>query len=262
MSSVGIFDSGVGGLTVVRAVRAALPDVSIHYLGDTARVPYGSKSPRTVERYSLACLQFLLERDVELIMVACNTASANALPALEAGGADTRDRRGLARRPLGDRRERDSPNRSSRDARERCGRGPTKPRSPRWRPRRSWCPWRARCWCPSPRRAGPTATWRARSAIATSQQLFELDPAIDTLVLGCTHYPLLKDTIAEVAAEIAGRPITAVDSATAMATEAVEHELDAGDGELHCYVTDATRLDELAERFLGSSIRGVELVDL
>ena len=79
---IGVFDSGVGGLTVVRALRARLPGEDIVYLGDTARVPYGSKSPRTVERYSLTCLQFLLAHDVKLVLIACNTASAQALPAL------------------------------------------------------------------------------------------------------------------------------------------------------------------------------------
>src|SRR5258707_13191848 len=81
---IGVFDSGVGGLTVVRALRKTLPGEDIIYLGDTARVPYGSKSPRTVERYSLTCQQFLLEREVKLVLIACNTASANALPALVA----------------------------------------------------------------------------------------------------------------------------------------------------------------------------------
>src|ERR1700733_825579 len=81
---IGVFDSGVGGLTVVRAIRTALPGEDIIYLGDTARVPYGNKSPRTVEKYSLACQQFLLDRGVKLVLVACNTASANALPALVA----------------------------------------------------------------------------------------------------------------------------------------------------------------------------------
>src|SRR5512147_195799 len=80
--AIGVFDSGVGGLTVVRAIRKALPGEDIIYLGDTARVPYGSKSPRTVERYSLTCQQFLLDRGVKLVLIACNTASANALPAL------------------------------------------------------------------------------------------------------------------------------------------------------------------------------------
>src|SRR5690606_6592715 len=80
--AIGVFDSGVGGLTVVRALRQVLPGEDIIYLGDTARVPYGSKSPRTVEKYSLACQKFLLDRDVKLVLIACNTASANALPTL------------------------------------------------------------------------------------------------------------------------------------------------------------------------------------
>src|SRR4051812_45753436 len=80
--AIGVFDSGAGGLTVVRALRMALPGEDIVYLGDTARVPYGSKSPRTIERYSLACQQFLLDRGVKLVLIACNTASATALPAL------------------------------------------------------------------------------------------------------------------------------------------------------------------------------------
>src|SRR5688572_21146249 len=79
---IGVFDSGVGGLTVVRALRAAVPGADIVYLGDTARVPYGSKSARTIERYALACQQFLLDRGVQQVLIACNTASATALPAL------------------------------------------------------------------------------------------------------------------------------------------------------------------------------------
>src|SRR4029078_333450 len=81
---IGVFDSGVGGLTVVRALRAVLPGEGVVYLGDTARVPYGSKRPRTVERYSLTCQRFLLDRGVKLVLIACNTASATALPALAA----------------------------------------------------------------------------------------------------------------------------------------------------------------------------------
>src|SRR5688572_21396782 len=81
---IGVFDSGVGGLTVVRALRTVLPHEDIVYLGDTARVPYGSKSPQTVIRYSEACARFLLDRGVKLLLVACNTASAHAIPALSA----------------------------------------------------------------------------------------------------------------------------------------------------------------------------------
>ncbi|MEK7705204.1 MAG: aspartate/glutamate racemase family protein, partial [Myxococcota bacterium] len=79
---IGIFDSGVGGLTVVAAVRRLLPNEAIVYLGDTARVPYGSKSPDVVRRYALNAARFLVERGAKMVVVACNTASAHALEAV------------------------------------------------------------------------------------------------------------------------------------------------------------------------------------
>jgi len=80
---IGVFDSGIGGLTVVAALRALLPNESIFYLGDTARVPYGGKSAATVQRYSLEIANMLLEEKAKTVVVACNTASALALPPLE-----------------------------------------------------------------------------------------------------------------------------------------------------------------------------------
>jgi glutamate racemase len=82
MGPIGVFDSGVGGLTVLRALKSALPDDEFIYLGDTARLPYGTKSPETVVRYSLQCAQALVERGIRCLVVACNTASASALDAL------------------------------------------------------------------------------------------------------------------------------------------------------------------------------------
>lgn len=79
---LGFFDSGVGGLTVVRAARQLLPHEDIIYLGDTARVPYGSKSPETIRRFAAEDVQFLLTQGVKAIVVACNTATAHALPML------------------------------------------------------------------------------------------------------------------------------------------------------------------------------------
>ena len=81
---IGIFDYGIGGLTVLRAIRERLPGENIVYLGDTARVPYGNKSPATVGRYAVEDAQFLLGKGVKMIVVACNTASALAAPALRA----------------------------------------------------------------------------------------------------------------------------------------------------------------------------------
>jgi glutamate racemase len=80
---IGVFDSGIGGLTVVHALRELLPNERIHYLGDTARVPYGGKSAATIERYSLEITEMLLAENCKTIVVACNTASALALPRLE-----------------------------------------------------------------------------------------------------------------------------------------------------------------------------------
>jgi len=80
---IGVFDSGIGGLTVVKALRDLLPDEKIFYLGDTARVPYGGKSASTVERYSLEIADILIEQNAKIVVVACNTASSLALPKLE-----------------------------------------------------------------------------------------------------------------------------------------------------------------------------------
>lgn len=80
---IGVFDSGVGGLTVLRALRKQLPHESFLYLGDTARLPYGTKSPATVIHYATQASQILINRGIKLLVVACNTASALALPALQ-----------------------------------------------------------------------------------------------------------------------------------------------------------------------------------
>ena len=82
-ASIGVFDSGIGGLTVVAAIMRALPTERVLYVGDTARVPYGPKSPETVLRYSRQITAYLLEQGVKAIVIACNTATAHALEALQ-----------------------------------------------------------------------------------------------------------------------------------------------------------------------------------
>src|SRR6185312_14558276 len=79
---IGIFDSGMGGLTVLKALRARLPGEDFLYLGDTARLPYGTKGPDTVSRYAVQAAGHLVERGIKLLVVACNTASSVAMPAL------------------------------------------------------------------------------------------------------------------------------------------------------------------------------------
>jgi len=81
--SLGIFDSGLGGLTVLKELCSMLPDENIVYLGDTARVPYGIRSPATVTRYSFECIRFLLQQEIKLLVVACNTVSSISLPEIQ-----------------------------------------------------------------------------------------------------------------------------------------------------------------------------------
>ena len=263
---IGVFDSGVGGLTVVRALRAHLPGEDIVYLGDTARVPYGNKSPRTVERYSLACQQFLLDRGVKLVLIACNTASANALPALTAASpvpvigavepgastalAATRNGHVGVIGTLGTIR-------SGAYAAAIGSRNPAAKLSALACP--LLVPLAEEGWIDD-----DVAALVARRYLT---QLFAMDPQLDTLVLGCTHYPLLKDVITRVATELAGKPIAVVDSAIAMAEAAGTAlgsgaNLRTGPGRLDCFATDTSRLDELAPRFLGEPLTGFELVDL
>jgi len=263
---IGVFDSGVGGLTVVRALRSALPGEDIVYLGDTARVPYGSKSPRTVERYSLTCQQFLLDRGVKLVMIACNTASANALPALVAaspvpviGAVDPGASSALAAThnghlgvigTLG-------------TIRSGAYAAAIKLRNPDARLTALACP----LFVPLAEEGWVDDEVARLVARRYLTQLFAQDPQIDTLVLGCTHYPLLRDVLAAVATELAGHRVAVVDSASAMA-EAAREALGSGAnrrataGRLDCFATDTSRLDELAPRFLGEALTGFELVDL
>jgi len=263
---IGVFDSGVGGLTVVRALRAALPGEDIVYLGDTARVPYGNKSPRTVERYSLTCQQFLLDRGVKLVLIACNTASANALPALtvaspvpvigavEPGAstalAATRNGHVGVIGTLGTIRSGAYP-------------ATIRARNPEAVLTALACP----LLVPLAEEGWTDDEVAVLVARRYLEQLFAMDRQIDTLVLGCTHYPLLKDVITKVATELAGHPVAVVDSASAMA-EAAREALGsganrrAGPGRLDCFATDTSRLDELAPRFLGEPLTGFELVDL
>jgi len=263
---IGVFDSGVGGLTVVRALRRALPGEDIIYLGDTARVPYGSKSPRTVEKYSLACQRFLLDRGVKLVLIACNTASANALPALALaspvpviGAVDPGAACALAATKSGHIGVIGTLGtvRSSAYAKAITARDPKAKLTALACP--LLVPLAEEGWIDD-----EVAVLVARRYLA---QLFARDPKIDTLVLGCTHYPLLRDVLANVAHEIAGRDIAVVDSASAMA-EAAKEALGSGPnkrmqaGRLDCFATDTSRLDELAPRFLGEPLTGFELVDL
>jgi glutamate racemase len=243
-----------------------LPGEDIIYLGDTARVPYGSKSPRTVERYSLTCQRFLLDRGVKLVLIACNTASANALPALiEAspvpviGAVEP----GAARALAATRNGHIGVIGTLATVRSNAYAHAIAAHHPDARVTAHACPLLVPLaeegWTDD-----DIAVLVARRYLAP---VFAADPAIDTLVLGCTHYPLLRDVLTAAAGELAKHPVNVVDSATAMA-EAAREALGSKEnrrsaaGRLDCFATDTSRLDELAPRFLGEAPTGFDLVDL
>ena len=263
---IGVFDSGVGGLTVVRALRAVLPGEDVIYLGDTARVPYGSKSPRTVERYSLTCQQFLLDRGVKLVLIACNTVSATALPALAAASAVPvigAVEPGASRALAATRNQHIGVIGTLATLRSEAYVRAIAARRPGTSVTVAACP----LLVPLAEEGWTDDEIAELVARRYLSPLFAADPQIDTLVLGCTHYPLLRNVITRVARDLAHHDITVVDSATSMA-EAAREVLGASAnrrtqaGRLDCFATDTSRLEELAPRFLGESLTGFELVDL
>ena len=264
---IGVFDSGVGGLTVASALMTALPGESILYLGDTARLPYGTKSPQTVQRYTRRNLDFLASRGVKAIIVACNTASALALDTvylelptwgvIEPGArvaVDEHRRRGhCAKQPIGVLAT-ESTVRSDAYAR-------------------------------AIRRLDPDATVRSIACplfvplveegwtdddvtrlVAERYLRPLLDEGADTLVLGCTHYPALRGILGD----LVGPDVALVDSAESVAEvvrrELAESDLLAADHSApshHLCVTDVeARFERIAAQLLPSRTATLELVEV
>lgn len=267
---IGVFDSGVGGLTVVRALRQALPGEDIVYLGDTARLPYGTKSPRTIQMYSLACMNFLMGHHVKQVVVACNTATANAiellettatvpvvgavLPGAQTACATTQNQRIGVLGTLGT---------VASGAYVRA----ILHQLPNAHISQLACP----LFVPLAEEGWVADDVAELVATRYLRALLALDADIDTIVLGCTHYPLLQATIARVARQLAGRDVAVVNSASAMALVVKQHIAAAAgpdanrrrhQGALRCFATDGSRLGELAPRFLGESTSPFDIVDI
>jgi len=259
---IGVFDSGLGGLTVVRELIRQLPNESIIYFGDTARVPYGPKGQDTVIRYSQDVAAFLRTQGVKAIVVACNTATAHALPTLVAeqsvpviGVIEPGSRAAV---------------RVSRDG--RIGvigtRGTV----------------RSRAYDKTIMRLAPRATvitaacplfvplieegWldsEPTRIVARGYLEPFTDGRIDTLVLGCTHYPLLKTIIGQTV----GRDVRLIDSAEETAAETArvlrENDLEATGSNAHYRFVasdDPEQFLSVGQRFLGAPLERVELVTL
>jgi glutamate racemase len=276
---IGIFDSGVGGLTVYRALHDRLPNERFVYLGDTARVPYGTKSLATVERYALENARFLEARGIKLLVVACNTASALALPAIRAGvgvpvvGVIEPGARAVVERSEGKRvgvvaTEATVQSGAYRREIERL--------APSLEVVERACPLFVAL-----AEEGWADSGVAREVAAEYLKDFR-GGAVDALVLGCTHYPILRRVIQQTV----GAGVRLIDSGEAAAAS-VEELLDrrklrrktnTATGKLfaerarerrlcddldHFFVTDAAdRFARVAERFLGSAPSVLEAVEV
>jgi glutamate racemase len=287
-AAIGVFDSGVGGLTVVRALRSLLPEETILYLGDTARVPYGNKSQETVQRYAIEALNFLeiaaaelvqrrrqmsfsnneslggcSERGLKMVVIACNTASAFALQELRQRceipvigviraavwraiqvsktrkigviGTEGTIRSGVYQKAIG------SQDPGIEVIARACA---------------LLVPLVEEGWLQHP-----------VTDLALDTYLGDLRTGLmDTLILGCTHYPLLRPALEQ----FFGEQVALIDSSDSVAQEVALLLQKRGwkaksdkEGELICFVTDATeRFQKVAARFLGGEPQRVEQIDL
>jgi glutamate racemase len=252
--AIGVFDSGVGGLTVVQALLASLPREDLIYLGDTGRHPYGTKSPETVTRYSVENADFLLARGVKMVVVACNSASSVALETLAAhhpvpvvGVIEPGARAAVARTRNGRVGVIGTEATIGSGAYTRALRALRPTLEIFTRPCPLLVPLAEEGWVEGPVPRGAVEAYLA--SLRTS--------GIDTLVLGCTHYPLLKPVIAEVM----GPGVTLVDSAEETARD-VAALLEAhglarrqGAGSASFFVTDVPdRFIRTGQRFLGARL--------
>lgn len=270
---IGIFDSGVGGLTVYRALHDRLPNERFVYLGDTARVPYGTKSLDTVERYAIENSLFLDSIGIKVLVVACNTASALALPKIrEKIGVDVVGVIGPGARKAVEITE---------DI-----------RSPRIAVIATEATVSSNAYFEAIKRASDTASviqaacalfvplaeenWLREPetySIAAKylKKVIEFGP--DALVMGCTHYPILRDVIQQTVGEgvklidsgeaTADEVADLLDSASLASNASIEGTRSLCDDLDHFYVTDAAeRFARVAERFLGSPPSRLEAIEI
>ena len=260
---IGVFDSGLGGLTVAKAIKEKLPNENIVYLGDTARVPYGNKSTLLVTSYATQITKFLLGENAKLIVVACNTASALALPALQSefqvpilgvilpgSQAAVHATRNNHIGVIGTIATINSNAYTTVLNEIESSIQITAQACP------LFVPLVEEGWLNGPVPSEITASYLKSINVAN----------VDTLILGCTHYPLLKPMIQD---HVNDNTVL-IDSAETVAEEAatilLEKKMSADNsnkGLLKCFVTDSpTKFESIAERFLGYSLNNVQTVPI
>jgi glutamate racemase len=260
---IGIFDSGIGGLTVARAIYEHLPHESTVYFGDTARVPYGPKSPETVRRYSLEILDWLLHQKVKAVVIACNTSTAHALETLQhhspvpvIGVIEPGARAAAAASKAGPIGVIGTAGTIASNAYARA----IQRRHPDARVEQRACP----LFVPLVEEGWfdhPAAELIAREYLEPLRTA-----GVGTLVLGCTHYPLLKPLLQRVM----GRDVRLIDSGEETA-EVVAHVLDRNDLRApddaaveHRFAVsdDEARFRQVGSRFIGERLGQAEVVPL
>lgn len=257
--AIGVFDSGIGGLTVVRALRRLLPGEDIVYLGDTARVPYGTKSHETIERYTLQAGAILQRSNPKLLVIACNTASAHGLQALQAAspcpvigviepGAEAA---ASAKGPVGILGTLATIQSGAYE--EAVHR-----RNPTMQLQSLACPLLVSLaeegWTDDP-----------ITDSVCRRYLNQIDASVKTLVLGCTHYPVLMPSLRRVRPDttwIESGDVTAR-VADQLLQGSLGYRIESARGSLRILLTDASsRLREVGERFLEEPLERLELVEM
>jgi glutamate racemase len=272
--TIGVFDSGFGGLTVLRALIERMPQARYAFLGDTARLPYGSKSRRTIARYAAESAQFLVnEQGAEYMVIACNTASALALDAIQDAvpvpvlgviepGASAAREASASGDVLVIATDATVHSHAYAAACEALGLRAMEKACP------LLVPLVEEGWTAHPVTAEVIRIYL--DELCTQAAAEGLNP--DALVLGCTHYPLLRPLIEQVLARPGGCNIRVIDSAESTAEAAVKlfngraAAMPGGahaQTEIRCFATDSVeKFERLGSRFLGRPVGRVELIDL
>ena len=258
---IGVFDSGFGGLTVLRELRRALPAADYLYFGDTAHLPYGAKSVRTVAKYAISAAHFLEEHGIEMLVVACNTATALAFEDIQSSvrlpvvgviepGAERAAAISRTKKVVVAATEATVASHAYQRALEQRGMQATEKACPLFVPlvEEGWVEHRV----------------TEEVAHIYMDQVFQ-DGArdADVLVLGCTHYPLIRTLLRRVVPQ----SVEIVDSAESTAAKVVEllgtGRGQGSPGDLRCYATDSVeKFRRLGSKFLGCPIEKIELVDI
>jgi len=259
---IGVFDSGVGGLTVLRELLQHVPHADYIYFGDTARLPYGAKSAATVAKYATGAVQHLVDRGAEFIVVACNTATALAIQEITASvhipvigvvepGAEQAMRATKSKNVAVIATEATVGSHAYLRALERRG----------LRAQEKACP----LLVPLIEEGWTDHSVTEQVVHIYLDTLFREHPQVDTLLLGCTHYPLIRELLRRVVptgvAIVDSAESTALAVAAALQSQAAKAHIRCG--EIQLLATDSTeKFRRSGERFLGRSIEQVELVTL